>query len=217
MNTTSKEDRLTLDLLDVIEQQDDLSQRSMAKQLGVALGLTNSYLKRCIRKGFVKVTTASANQYLYYITPKGFAEKARLTTDFLSTSFTLFRQAGDWYVELYQQAISQGHRRIVLAGLSDLTELAYLKSLNCEIEVVGLYDPATELDEYFGLPVWKRSSEVPQNSVLLVTALRGAEEVSAVCREDFGTDRVMVPSFVKGLSFRQEDEAVVNEELADRF
>ncbi|MDG2087450.1 MAG: winged helix-turn-helix transcriptional regulator [Arenicellaceae bacterium] len=211
MNGTSKKDRLMLDLLGAIEQQNDLSQRSMAKQLGVALGLTNSYLKLCIRRGFIKVTTASANQYLYYLTPKGFAEKARLTTDFLSTSFTLFRQAGDWYVELYHQAISQGHRSIVLAGLSDLTELAYLKSLNCEIEVVGVYDPTIELIEYFGLPVWKQSSEVPQNSMVLVTALRGAEEMSDMCREDFGVDRVMVPSFVTGLSFRQEDEVVINE------
>jgi hypothetical protein len=98
-----------------------------------------------------------------------------------------------------------------LAGLSDLTELAYLKSLNCEIEVVGLYDPTIELIEYFGLPVWKQSSEVPQNSMVLVTALRGAEEMSDVCHEDFGADRVMLPSFVTGLSFRQEDGAVVNE------
>ena len=47
--------------------------------------------------------------------------------------------------------------------------------------------------------------------MVLITALRGADEMSDVCREDFGVDRVMVPSFVTGLSFRQEDEAVVNE------
>jgi DNA-binding MarR family transcriptional regulator len=203
VNATSKEDRLTLGLLDAIEQRDDVSQRNLAKQLGVALGLTNSYLKRCIRKGLVKVTTASANQYLYYLTPKGFAEKARLTTDFLSTSFTLFRQAGDWYLDLYQQALELGHQRIVLAGLSDLTELAYLKSLNCEIDVVGLYDPNTGLDQYFGLPVWKQSSKVPKNSVLLVTALQGAEKLSREWQQVFGADRVMVPGFVSGLSFRQ--------------
>ena len=44
--------------------------------MGVALGLANSYLKRCIRKGFIKITEAPANRYLYYLTPQGFAEKA---------------------------------------------------------------------------------------------------------------------------------------------
>ena len=71
-----KEEKLTLDLLNAIDQQSDLSQRHLARQMGIALGLTNSYLKRCARKGLVKVSEAPANRYLYYLTPKGFAEKS---------------------------------------------------------------------------------------------------------------------------------------------
>ena len=74
-----REEKLTLDLLNAIDQQSDLSQRHLARQMGIALGLTNSYLKRCARKGLVKVSEAPANRYLYYLTPKGFAEKARLS------------------------------------------------------------------------------------------------------------------------------------------
>jgi len=78
----NKEDRLTLNLLGAIEQQDDVSQRHLAEHMGVALGMANSYLKRCVKKGWIKVTTAPANRYLYYLTPTGFAEKARLTGEF---------------------------------------------------------------------------------------------------------------------------------------
>jgi len=87
MNTKQRKDSLTLEILESIEKQDDLTQRHLANNLGVALGLANSYMKRCVRKGLIKVHQAPANRFLYYLTPKGFAEKSRLTTEYLSSSF----------------------------------------------------------------------------------------------------------------------------------
>src|SRR4030065_10645 len=95
MNTErAKEDALTLEILDVIDRRNDVSQRHLARHLGVALGLANSYLKRCIRKGLVKVSQAPANRYLYYLTPQGFAEKSRLTAHSLNYSLYFYRKAG---------------------------------------------------------------------------------------------------------------------------
>ena len=95
MNTVEKEDSVTLGILKEIEKNKDVTQRHLANQLGVALGLANSYLKRCARKGFIKFQQAPANRYLYYLTPKGFAEKSRLTAEYLSTSFEFYGRAGD--------------------------------------------------------------------------------------------------------------------------
>ncbi len=69
------------------------SQRHIAAELGIALGLVNAYLKRCIKKGWVKVNQAPARRYAYYLTPQGFTEKSRLTVDYLSSSFPFFRRA----------------------------------------------------------------------------------------------------------------------------
>ena len=74
-NLSEKEQQLTLELLQAIDSKDDISQRHLAQEMGVALGLANSYLKRCVKKGWIKMTTAPANRYLYYLTPMGFAEK----------------------------------------------------------------------------------------------------------------------------------------------
>ena len=79
-------DTRTLEILAIVQNSEQLSQRYLARQLGVALGLANSYLKRCVKKGWVKVQQAPANRYLYYLTPTGFAEKSRLTTQYLSYS-----------------------------------------------------------------------------------------------------------------------------------
>ena len=138
----NKQSQLTLELLQAIEQRDDVSQRALAEQMGVALGLANSYLKRCVKKGWIKVSTAPANRYFYYLTPNGFAEKARLTAEFFSTSFALFRQSGDEYTLLLQQLAERGDQQntsLLFVGLSDLTEIALMRALQANLMVIAIY------------------------------------------------------------------------------
>src|SRR5690349_8309728 len=89
----SGDDRILLGLLESVERDGGQSQRRIASELGIALGLVNAYLKRCVKKGLVKVSEAPARRYAYYLTPQGFAEKSRLTVEYLSHSFSFFRQA----------------------------------------------------------------------------------------------------------------------------
>src|SRR3977135_2721251 len=84
--------RIMLGLLESVERGGEQSQRRLATELGVALGLVNAYLKRCVNKGMVKVSEAPARRYAYYLTPHGFTEKSRLTVEYLSASLSLFRQ-----------------------------------------------------------------------------------------------------------------------------
>src|SRR4030066_1221176 len=130
MNTErDREDALTLEILDVIDRQNDVSQRHLASHLGVALGLANSYLKRCIRKGLVKVSQAPANRYLYYLTPSGFAEKSRLTAQYLSHSLSFYRKAGESCLRVFDQCERTGWRRLLLCGGSGLGEGATARGL----------------------------------------------------------------------------------------
>ena len=55
---TDSETAITLQLLSAVEENDAVTQRSMAQDLGIALGLANAYLKRCVRKGLIKVAKA---------------------------------------------------------------------------------------------------------------------------------------------------------------
>ena len=65
MNNKEKEDTVTLEILQAIEKKEDVTQRHLANRLDVALGLANSYLKRCVNKGLIKIQQAPANRYLY--------------------------------------------------------------------------------------------------------------------------------------------------------
>ena len=111
------EAQITLGLLNAVHENETLTQRSAASQLGIALGLTNAYLKRCIKKGLIKVQQIPPNRYAYYLTPQGFAEKSRLTAEFLSGSFTFFRRARNQCAELLDGCGAQGDEGSCLVAL----------------------------------------------------------------------------------------------------
>ena len=78
-----------LEILTAIDEGRPLTQRDLSQRLGVALGLTNLYLKRLVRKGFVKVVQfpqkpAARKRLRYLVTPMGIAEKSRLTYEHMA-------------------------------------------------------------------------------------------------------------------------------------
>src|SRR4029079_12253905 len=109
------DDRILLGLLESVERDGGQSQRRLASELGIALGLVNAYLKRCVTKGLVKVNEIPARRYGYFLTPQGFAEKSRLTVEYLSYSFSFFREARADCSAVVDQARARGFSRAVLA------------------------------------------------------------------------------------------------------
>src|SRR5579871_4127506 len=120
LNTEHENERIVLGLLSSVETDGARSQRHIASELGVALGLVNAYLKRCVKKGLVKVGEAPARRYAYYLTPHGFAEKSRLTVEYLSSSFSFFRLARAECVQVFATAKARGFQKLILCGRSDL-------------------------------------------------------------------------------------------------
>jgi len=190
----AREDRLTLELLTAIDQGSDLSQRHLASRMGIALGLANSYLKRCVRKGYIKIREAPANRCLYYLTPKGFAEKARLTAEYLSTSLTFYRQAAESCHAAFDELATRGETRLVLCGLSDLAEIALLRARESPVSILGVYEPAAERRRFFGKPVWTDLAQLPAYDALLLTDLRSPLTVYADLVARVGPARVWVPA-----------------------
>jgi DNA-binding MarR family transcriptional regulator len=136
--TRSAEAQITLGMLNAVEENAVLTQRSLARGLGIALGLANAYLKRCVTKGYIKVTQAPANRYAYYLTPKGFAEKSRLTTQYLTNSFDFFRLARNQCDALFAECEVKGWIRIALCGAGELAEIAILCADSHAVQLIGL-------------------------------------------------------------------------------
>jgi EPS-associated MarR family transcriptional regulator len=74
-------------LLKLVESNPDISQRELARKMGISLGKVNYCLKSLVGKGFIKLENfrRSDNKlaYAYFLTPLGLEEKARVTLSFL--------------------------------------------------------------------------------------------------------------------------------------
>ncbi len=198
MNTNpEREEQLVLELLDAVGHRSDTSQRHLARHMGVALGLANSYLKRCIRKGFIKITEAPANRYLYYLTPQGFAEKSRLTAKYLSSSLAFYRKAGESCLRVLEHCEQKGWRRIALCGISDLAEIAALRALERDIEVVGTYDPHTERRRFVSKPVWRKFGDAMACDAWVLTDLNSPRITHEHISEFVDNARVLVPDILR--------------------
>jgi DNA-binding MarR family transcriptional regulator len=199
--------RIMLGLLDAVEQDSVQSQRHLASELGIALGLVNAYLKRCMKKGLVKVRQAPARRYAYYLTPQGFAEKSRLTVEYLSYSFSFFRQAKTDCSELFRLARTRGLDRVLLFGQSDLAEIAALCAMEQGVAIVGLVDANTDAEQFIGAPVFKDIDVVgvPFDAVL-ITDVKNARASCEAAIERLGTERVLVPDLLR-VRIRQQGGA----------
>lgn len=196
MNDERKDEHVTLKLLTAIEQQSDVTQRSLARRLGVALGLTNSYLKRCIGKGLIKIREAPANRYFYYLTPHGFAEKGRLTAEYLTVSFNFYRLAGESCRRVFENCQISGIRSVVLCGLSELAEIAYVRAHEHDLQIVGVYDTHSSRDLFFRLSVCKRLEALPAYDALMITDVKDPAECFAQLKSQVEHKPILVPDLL---------------------
>jgi DNA-binding MarR family transcriptional regulator len=140
-------------LLEAIGTSDEHTQRTLATRMGIALGLANALLKRCVAKGLVKIRNAPARRYAYYLTPKGFTEKSRLVAEYLEVSLNFFRGARSQYEEAFAALAVRGIRRVALAGSGELAEIALLSASAAGIEVVAVIAPGRNIAVFHGRPI----------------------------------------------------------------
>lgn len=187
------EGEITLGVLNAVQGDSQVTQRRVANELGVALGLVNAYLRRCVNKGYVKVRQAPPNRYAYYLTPKGFAEKSRLTAEYLSQSFNFFRRARAECSTLFAECEAAGWRRIALAGVSDLAEIAHLSAEEHGRILVGVVDGEADDDAFHGHPVVDDLTALGLVDAVMVTDLRTPQATFDSLVARVPNDRVLAP------------------------
>ena len=192
----ASERQLTLALLTAVHRNSAVSQRQIARDLGVALGLANAYIKRCIRKGYVKVTHAPANRYLYYLTPHGFSEKARLSAEYLGQSFHFFRTTRAQCEVALDRACAAGFSRVVLAGVSDLTEITALCATEKDLQLTAIIDATLTRRSVAGVPVVANLDQAGEVDAVIITALEDAQALFDSLVERLGPDRVIAPAML---------------------
>ena len=181
-----------LQLLNEIEQDAEVTQRSLAKKLGVALGLTNLYLKRLAHKGYIKITTIPRHRIKYLLTPRGMAEKSRLTYLYMQYSLTYYRDMRQRLKRVLSESSSAGAKRIVIYGAGELAELAYLTIREMDLTLVGFVNGQQD-QTFLSYPLWPIESVSNwQFDALLITDIQEAKQIQArIVREGIPKEKII--------------------------
>ena len=171
-----------LQLLEEISKDSSLSQRKLSQYLGVALGVTNACLKKMVNKGLVKAKGINHKRIAYYLTPKGFSEKTKLTYHFLQHTIQYYSNLKD-SISAKLSALSEvGHRRIVCYGAGEVMEVAFiiLNESNFEFLVLAIVDDNVDKHgkKMFGFQVQHPQTikELKPDAVL-VTSIRYRDRI----------------------------------------
>lgn len=191
------EDYRQLRLLTDISSDRTLTQRRLAKKHGLALGLTNFLLRRLVKKGYVKIVNLQRNRLRYLLTPRGLAEKARLTYEYLDYSLALYRHMRTLLTQTLSGILGAGGTQVVLYGTGELAEIAFLAMQQRGLNVVAVVDePRNGQTLFMNQPVGEPDALAARSfDWVVVASFRDrAKIVQQLCRIGVPPEKIVVVS-----------------------
>src|SRR3990170_7073950 len=172
-----------LELLTEIAKGQGVTQRALAKKLGMAFGLTNLYSKRLARKGYVKIVNVKRSRLKYLLTPRGIAEKARLAYQFMEYSLSYYTTLRETFQQCLSPLSLSGGRRVLLVGSGEVAEIAALVLWEVDLVLEHVVDDEKAGTTFLGHKV-RTSAEIPELSFdwIVLGALNGSQENQARVR-----------------------------------
>lgn len=194
-----------LHALEAIAANDHITQRALANRLGIALGLANIYLKRLVRKGYVKCVHLQSNRLRYLLTPKGIAEKTRLTYEFMQYSLDLYAQVRFHLRTLLEPYVVENRRRVAVYGTGEAAELTYLSIAELGLELVAVFD-GNGNGTFLGQPVRHIDThqQIPFDLLLIATLDHSEPLVEQLV--GLGIERERVATLRTSFPMRTTDE-----------
>jgi DNA-binding MarR family transcriptional regulator len=170
------QDIRSLQFLEEIDNNHSPTQRDLARKFNVSLGLVNSFIKRLARKGYVKVIPR--NRVRYILTPTGFAEKSRLTYEFIQYSLHFYKKALNNFEDVLNQLQRKGVKRVVFYGAGDLAEIASISLKASDIKLIGVVDDLKKGEKFLGQTI-KSIAELSQLEFdkIIITTIDSKEAI----------------------------------------
>lgn len=187
-----KDDNIHLfHILDEVSKNGELTQRSLSRRLGVALGLTNLYVRRLGKKGLIKVVNLKANRLRYELTPSGIAQKTAMAFQYVQDSYVFYREARKSLTKTFNGMKAGGARSVVLYGTGDLAEIALLSLQEAQLDVAGIVSARHAGQMLCGRPVRPPEALAAMTYDRVVVVERERDEAIRVL-DELGVDRAMI-------------------------
>ena len=184
-----------LNLLQELEKNPVISQRELSHKFGIALGVTNACLRRMARRGWIRITSLDHRRIGYFLTPKGFAERAKLTLHLISWTVQHYSTLKEIIGERLLEMQNKGVERLVFYGVSDEMEIAYVTLQGSNLKLVGIVEDQEKINrkEIFGFELTEvHQVDTLKPDAVLITSLTSLDEKEKNLKELLDFRRVRI-------------------------
>ena len=192
----NRDEGMTLSVLSALDSDRKVTQRSLAAELGIALGLTNSFLKKCVDKGLIKINQIPVNRYSYYLTPRGFAEKTRLTAKYFQSSFSFYRRAKLECAAILNECQKKEKINIILSDYSEFAEIVLIVALSSQINLSGIIGDSSK-NKIKNIPIKNDIKLFSNYDAILITDMKDASKKYKELTKIVDKDKVILPGILK--------------------
>lgn len=198
MKNLSANEEQELRVLELVEKQQKLTQRGIAHELQIAIGLANSLVKRLTNKGFVKIAQIPSGRYAYYLTPEGFFEKSRLVSKYIANSVQFLGEVRKDYEKIAEKLKSEGHKDVGCVGTGEILEIAQLVFQAHNLTVLFVVDLLSSkksgtYNSFSAVPDAKKS----QVTTLILTESNRPHKVFSLLEKDDVEFQILFPEFMQ--------------------
>ncbi len=139
MVKAQKHDLMELEILKHVDETPLLNNRKAANKLGCSVKLAHQLLGNMVSRGLLHVKKHHSRRWDYFLTPKGIAEKARLTYEFLDFSMQFYKEARKTSSQVCKDIAASGKKTVAFLGAGDLAEIVYLGVKEWGLELTEVF------------------------------------------------------------------------------
>lgn len=178
-------DMLDLRALEEIGRNPSISQRDLARRLGVALGFANACVRNMARRGYIKLTKARGNKFTYIITPSGIRARAALTCRAFADTVSFYSGAKEHIRGFFESVRADGVRRIAFFGIDDLLDIIFITAQDFDFKILAVVDPDTGgFDRYMKIPVVAPDAlKTLKPDLVVLSSLKHEQKMKRTMRE----------------------------------
>jgi hypothetical protein len=128
-----------LEILKHVEKTPQLNNRMAAAKLGCSVKLAHDLLGKMVNRGLLHVSKIHSRRWDYFLTPKGIAQKARLTYEFVEFSMQFYHEARKQSSQVCRDICEAGYQTVAFLGTGELAEIAYLGIKEWDLRLIEVY------------------------------------------------------------------------------
>ncbi len=182
-----------LNFLKILEEGKEVTQKSLSLNISVSIGFINALIKKFLGKGIIKIKQAPYKRFIYYLTPVGFSEKAKLVNEYFNDSLTFFKMLRSEFNDLFS---SENCSSFYFYGTGEVCEIGVLSAQENNKKIIAIIDPKYRKKKFLNFKVSKKIPENLGNKKIVITSKIYQQDIYFKLLKKFNANQIL---FIKSM------------------